>query len=239
MQDEIKGTLNLGGYIYLDWDDDFLKWSQKYPYNCINNLIAPKANVWIPDLAILNGQEVQWLLNQKLGKIWLRQDGLVQYTPPFHLAFHCEPDITFFPFDEQECIVRVDSWNYPTYLQSLHLLPRRSFIKLENIWTTNKQWKVVGNLSRIYRYLSGKETYDSAIFILKIRRDKKFYVSTILLPAAATSVIQLSSYMFPIEQRMGTLVSLASQIAFAIQQVTICIDLYQGLHVDFLCNFKL
>ena len=42
----------------------------------------------------------------------VHSDGMVFWAPPARLRSSCKVDITFFPFDQQTCLLKFGSWTY-------------------------------------------------------------------------------------------------------------------------------
>ena len=48
-------------------------------------------------------------------KATLHSDGLVMWKPPAIYKSLCPIDVEFFPFDEQQCTLKIGSWTYDGY----------------------------------------------------------------------------------------------------------------------------
>ena len=111
----------------------------------------------------------------------------------FHI--HCNFDISYFPFDRQLCIVRVESANYVVELQML--LPGRLLI---SSGTDNEKWEIFYGFTRETNFTSGNgNTYAAIEFGFYMQRKSLFYGIAMMLPLVASSLIELSTFVFEID----------------------------------------
>lgn len=61
----------------------------------------------------------------------IRRDGLVEWKLPRIFSTFCVVDVTYYPFDTQNCVIEVSSWVYT--IQELALLPAKSSANYEDI----------------------------------------------------------------------------------------------------------
>lgn len=61
----------------------------------------------------------------------IRRDGLVEWKLPRIFSTFCVVDVTYYPFDTQNCVIEVSSWVYT--IQDLALLPAKSSANYEDI----------------------------------------------------------------------------------------------------------
>jgi hypothetical protein len=67
----------------------------------------------------------------------IKNDGEITWTPSGIYKTHCETDVTFYPFDTQECDVIVTSWGYTSIELSLYVdteAVRLSYFKENGEW---------------------------------------------------------------------------------------------------------
>ena len=55
-------------------------------------------------------------------KAILHWNGRVKWNPPAIYKSYCGIDVEFFPFDEQECMMKFGSWTYDGFMVSIHAL---------------------------------------------------------------------------------------------------------------------
>ena len=74
------------------------------------------------DLKILNDPYIQFKV-QKNGK--------VEWELPLIFQTHCEVDVTYYPFDQQTCVIELTSWSYTK--EELTLAAAYEEVKAENL----------------------------------------------------------------------------------------------------------
>ncbi|XP_052251750.1 neuronal acetylcholine receptor subunit alpha-9-like [Dreissena polymorpha] len=88
--------MKISGFLLLQWFDDFLKWEPE-DYGELDHFTLPQNDVWKPDVALHNS----FRAFTGLGSSNL-----------FILEETCDVDITYFPFDTQECPFKFSAWSY-------------------------------------------------------------------------------------------------------------------------------
>lgn len=67
--------------------------------------------------------------------------GSITWIPPRILTTTCKTDLTFFPFDEQECKIKMGSWTYNGF--KLDLKMRSDSVDI-GTYVVNTEWDLVG-----------------------------------------------------------------------------------------------
>ena len=63
-------------------------------------------------------------------KVAVTSDGNLTWIQPYELVTACHLDFTFYPFDEQNCEIKLGSWVYNGFKLDLKLVSReRSWMK--------------------------------------------------------------------------------------------------------------
>ena len=71
-------------------------------------------------------------------------DGSLLWIPLARTKSTCVADVTFFPFDEQECILKLGSWTYDGVHLDLDFFDDIAEIDL-NDYTESEQWHIIGH----------------------------------------------------------------------------------------------
>ena len=117
----------------------------------------------------------------------------ISSTGAFHLQ--CDFDVSLFPFDRQFCVVRIDTNGYVIEMQKLVA----SNLYLQN-FTKNEQWDVGFHFKqeRNLTYPSGR-TYSIVEFAFFMRRKSTFYGVSLLVPLVTSSIIELATFAFAVD----------------------------------------
>ena len=100
--------------------DEFRVWKDDYPYNCVDYVVLPATNVWLPDIAQMNAEGRYTLMSMVGEKVRVYSYGYTIYSPGGTFMAFCDFDLTLFPFDTQRCAIKMESWRYTVNYMSFH-----------------------------------------------------------------------------------------------------------------------
>jgi hypothetical protein len=108
-----------------EWEDYKLKWNPT-EYGGVDMIHVPAENIWLPDIVLFNNADGNYeviLMN----KATVYSTGKVVWKPPALYKSTCEIDVEYFPFDEQNCLMKFASWTYDgfevcTYISSAPII---------------------------------------------------------------------------------------------------------------------
>ena len=81
--------------------DEFRVWENDYPYNCVDVLVIPSGNTWLPDVAQMNSEGRYSLMTMAGEKVRVLNNGHSYYSPGGTFDIFCDFDLSLFPFDTQ------------------------------------------------------------------------------------------------------------------------------------------
>ena len=126
----------------------------------------------------------------------VESDGRVFWSPPARLRASCKVDITFFPFDEQTCLLKFGSWTYDQ--AQVDISNKSSEVDMTH-YITNGEWALIG--SRIERnevvYPISTAVYPDVTFFFVINRRILYYVLNIILPCVWLNLLSLLAFCLP------------------------------------------
>ena len=102
-----------------------MRWNES-EYGNIKDIRIPPSSLWKPDILMYNRYYRQFLtvLNTLAfsaseafdgtyqTNVVVTSDGKCSYIPPGIFKSSCQIDITWFPFDDQDCEMKFGSWTY-------------------------------------------------------------------------------------------------------------------------------
>ncbi|RXG59565.1 Acetylcholine receptor subunit beta-like 1 [Armadillidium vulgare] len=122
-------------------------------------------------------------------------NGEVLWVPPAIYQSSCTIDVTYFPFDQQTCLMKFGSWTFNGDQVSLALYNEKNFVDLSDYWKSGT-WDIVeSNFKFVPAYLNidkkddGTPTETDITFYITIRRKTLFYTVNLILPTVLISFL--------------------------------------------------
>ncbi|EPQ14706.1 Neuronal acetylcholine receptor subunit alpha-9 [Myotis brandtii] len=142
----------------------------------------------------------------------LRYDGLITWDAPAITKSSCVVDVTYFPFDNQQCNLTFGSWTYNgnqvDIFNALDSGDLSDFIE-------DVEWEVHGMpaVKNVISYGCCSEPYPDVTFTLLLKRRSSFYIVNLLIPCVLISFLAPLSFYLPAAS--GEKVSLGVTILLA------------------------
>ncbi|KAG8430126.1 hypothetical protein GDO86_018426, partial [Hymenochirus boettgeri] len=133
-----------------------------------------------------------------LTKAHLFHDGRIWWMPPAIYKSSCNIDVTFFPFDQQNCTMKFGSWTYDR--AKIDLISMHSHVDQLDYWESG-EWVIVnavGNYN-IKKYECCTEIYSDITYFFIIRRLPLFYTINLIIPCLLISCLTVLVFYLPSE----------------------------------------
>ncbi|XP_076322930.1 neuronal acetylcholine receptor subunit alpha-7-like isoform X4 [Tachypleus tridentatus] len=137
--DEKNQMLVANIWLNLEWVDVNLRWNP-VDYNNIKDIRLAPNKIWRPDVLMYNSADEQIDSTYKTNVV-VRHNGSCNYIPPGIFKSTCKIDITWFPFDDQKCVMKFGSWTYDGGALDLRLASSEG--DLSN-YISNGEWDMIG-----------------------------------------------------------------------------------------------
>ncbi|XP_072730363.1 acetylcholine receptor subunit alpha [Ciconia boyciana] len=108
--DEVNQIVTTNVRLKQQWTDVNLKWNPD-DYGGVKKIRIPSDDIWRPDLVLYNNADGDFAI-VKYTKVLLEHTGLITWTPPAIFKSYCEIIVTHFPFDQQNCSMKLGTWTY-------------------------------------------------------------------------------------------------------------------------------
>ncbi|XP_044873464.1 neuronal acetylcholine receptor subunit alpha-9 isoform X4 [Mauremys mutica] len=108
--DERNQILTAYLWIRQSWYDAYLKWD-KDEYDGLDSIRIPSNLVWRPDIVLYNKADDDFSEPVNTNVV-LRYDGKITWDAPAITKSSCVVDVSYFPFDDQQCNLTFGSWTY-------------------------------------------------------------------------------------------------------------------------------
>ncbi|XP_013789916.2 acetylcholine receptor subunit beta-like 1 [Limulus polyphemus] len=186
-------------WLQLSWDDYQLRWDEA-DYGGINVLRLPPDKVWKPDIVLFNNADGNYEVRYK-SNVLIYPSGMVMWVPPAIYQSSCTIDVTYFPFDQQKCVMKFGSWTFNGDQVSLKLYDDNHWVDLSAYWKSGT-WDIVEVPAFLNVYNNSKEgkpTETDISFYITIRRKTLFYTINLILPTVLISFLCILVFYLPAE----------------------------------------
>ncbi|XP_016108671.1 neuronal acetylcholine receptor subunit alpha-3-like [Sinocyclocheilus grahami] len=136
--DEVNQIMETNLWLRHIWNDYKLRWNPK-DFGGVEFIRVPSNKIWKPDIVLYNNAVGDFQVDDKT-KALLRYNGDVTWIPPAIFKSSCKIDVTFFPFDYQNCTMKFGSWTYDKAKIDLVLIG--STINLKDFWESG-EWTII------------------------------------------------------------------------------------------------
>ncbi|XP_060060292.1 acetylcholine receptor subunit beta isoform X2 [Erinaceus europaeus] len=206
--------LSLAQLISLEWKDYRLSWDPT-EYEDIDSLRLASGSVWLPDIVLLNNNDGNFDVALDINVV-VSSDGSVRWQPPGIYRSSCSIQVTYFPFDWQNCTMVFSSYSYDSSEVSLQtgLGPdgqERQEIHIHaGTFIENGQWEIIHKPSRLIQpsvdpRRGGEGQHQKVTFYLIIRRKPLFYLVNVIAPCILITVLAIFVFYLPPDagEKMG------------------------------------
>ncbi|XP_021236965.1 neuronal acetylcholine receptor subunit alpha-6 [Numida meleagris] len=192
--DEVNQIMETNLWLRHIWNDYKLRWDPR-EYDGIEFVRVPADKIWKPDIVLYNNAVGDFQVEGKT-KALLHYDGMITWTPPAIFKSSCPMDITFFPFDHQNCSLKFGSWTYDK--AKIDLLIIGSKVDMNEFWE-NSEWEIVdaSGYKHDIKYNCCEEIYTDITYSFYIRRLPMFYTINLIIPCLFISFLTVLVFYLP------------------------------------------
>ncbi|XP_059524762.1 acetylcholine receptor subunit beta isoform X2 [Myotis daubentonii] len=201
-------------YLDLEWNDYRLSWDPA-EYEGIDLLRITAGSVWLPDVVLLNNNDGNFDVALDINVV-VTSDGSVRWKPPGNYRSSCSIQVTYFPFDWQNCTMVFRSYSYDSSEVSLHTgvgldgQERQEVDIHEGTFIENGQWEIIHKPSRLIQPPGdprgvGEGQHQEVTFYLIIRRKPLFYLVNVIAPCILITLLAIFVFYLPPDagEKMG------------------------------------
>ncbi|EPQ15470.1 Acetylcholine receptor subunit beta [Myotis brandtii] len=201
-------------YLDLEWNDYRLSWDPA-EYEGIDLLRITAGSVWLPDVVLLNNNDGNFDVALDINVV-VASDGSVRWQPPGNYRSSCSIQVTYFPFDWQNCTMVFRSYSYDSSEVSLHTgvgldgQERQEVDIHEGTFIENGQWEIIHKPSRLIQPPVdprgvGEGQHQEVTFYLIIRRKPLFYLVNVIAPCILITLLAIFVFYLPPDagEKMG------------------------------------
>ena len=119
-------------------------------------------------------------------KAIVKFNGAITWTPPASYKSACTMDVTFFPFDRQNCPMKFGSWTYDGNMVDLvlidHYVDRKDFFD-------NGEWQILNATGATGSRHDGVYWYPFLTYSFILKRLPLFYTLFLIIPCLGLSFL--------------------------------------------------
>ncbi|ELW62544.1 neuronal acetylcholine receptor subunit alpha-2 [Tupaia chinensis] len=192
--DEKNQMMTTNVWLKQEWSDYKLRWNPA-DFGNITSLRVPSEMIWIPDIVLYNNADGEFAVTH-MTKAHLFFTGTVHWVPPAIYKSSCSIDVTFFPFDQQNCKMKFGSWTYDK--AKIDLEQMEQTVDLKDYWESG-EWAIL-NATGTYntkKYDCCAEIYPDVTYAFVIRRLPLFYTINLIIPCLLISCLTVLVFYLP------------------------------------------
>uniref|UniRef100_A0A3Q2PM07 Cholinergic receptor nicotinic alpha 6 subunit n=1 Tax=Fundulus heteroclitus TaxID=8078 RepID=A0A3Q2PM07_FUNHE len=192
--DEVNQIMETNLWLRHVWNDYKLRWTP-VEYDGIEYIRVPSNKIWRPDIVLYNNAVGDFLVEDKT-KALLKFDGTITWVPPAIFKSSCPMDITYFPFDYQNCSMKFGSWTYDKAKIDLVLIGSK--VNLKDFWESG-EWEIIDapGYKHDIKYNCCEEIYPDITYSFYIRRLPLFYTINLIIPCLLISFLTVLVFYLP------------------------------------------
>ncbi|KAI5624035.1 neuronal acetylcholine receptor subunit alpha-5 isoform X1 [Silurus asotus] len=212
----VKFGLAISQLVDVEWVDTKLRWNPEH-YLGITYIRVPSDSIWIPDIVLYDNADGQF--EATATKAVVKHDGTISWTPPANYKSACTIDVTFFPFDLQNCSMKFGSWTYDglqvdILLEDIHVDKRDYF--------DNGEWEIVTATGSRGMRIDTTGSYPFITYSFIIRRLPLFYTLFLIIPCIGLSFLTVLVFYLP--SNCGEKISLCTSVLVSLTVFLLVIE---------------
>uniref|UniRef100_A0A673GV88 Neuronal acetylcholine receptor subunit alpha-9-like n=1 Tax=Sinocyclocheilus rhinocerous TaxID=307959 RepID=A0A673GV88_9TELE len=206
--DERNQVLTTYLWVRQIWHDAYLCWD-KDEYDGLEVIRIPGNLVWRPDIVLYNNADEEDSSGPPDTNVVLRYNGEITWDSPAITKSSCRVDVSYFPFDSQECNLTFGSWTYNG--NQVYALDSYLSDFVENV-----EWECHGMpaVKNVIMYGCCSDPYPDITYTVLLKRRSSFYIFNLLLPCFLISFLAPLGFYLPADS--GEKVSLGVTVLLAL-----------------------
>uniref|UniRef100_A0A8C7W4U4 Neuronal acetylcholine receptor subunit alpha-5 n=1 Tax=Oncorhynchus mykiss TaxID=8022 RepID=A0A8C7W4U4_ONCMY len=212
----VRFGLAISQLVDVEWLDMKLRWDPD-DYLGITNIRVPSDSIWIPDIVLYDNADGRF--EGSVTKAVVKYDGTIIWTQPANYKSACIIDVTFFPFDLQNCSMKFGSWTYDgsqvdILLEDFHVDKRDYF--------DNGEWEIVKATGSRGLRMDGPCHFPFITYSFIIRRLPLFYTLFLIIPCIGLSFLTILVFYLP--SNGGEKISLCTSVLVSLTVFLLVIE---------------
>ncbi|XP_037380590.1 neuronal acetylcholine receptor subunit beta-3 isoform X1 [Talpa occidentalis] len=215
--DEKNQLMTTNVWLKQEWTDYKLRWNPD-EYGGIHSIKVPSESLWLPDIVLFENADGRFK-GSLMTKVIVKSNGTVVWTPPASYKSSCTMDVTFFPFDRQNCSMKFGSWTYDGTMVDLILInenvDRKDFFD-------NGEWEILNAKGMKGNRRDGLYSYPFITYSFVLRRLPLFYTLFLIIPCLGLSFLTVLVFYLPSDE--GEKLSLSTSVLVSLTVFLLVIE---------------
>ncbi|XP_058381389.1 neuronal acetylcholine receptor subunit beta-3 [Diceros bicornis minor] len=215
--DEKNQLMTTNVWLKQEWTDHKLRWNPD-EYGGIHSIKVPSESLWLPDIVLFENADGRFE-GSLMTKVVVKSNGTVIWTPPASYKSSCTMDVTFFPFDRQNCSMKFGSWTYDGTMVDLILInenvDRKDFFD-------NGEWEILNAKGMKGNRRDGLYSYPFITYSFVLRRLPLFYTLFLIIPCLGLSFLTVLVFYLPSDE--GEKLSLSTSVLVSLTVFLLVIE---------------
>ncbi|XP_051875682.1 neuronal acetylcholine receptor subunit beta-3a isoform X1 [Pristis pectinata] len=215
--DEKNQLMATNVWLKQEWNDYKLSWNPD-DYGGISTIRVPSESIWLPDIVLYENADGRFE-SSLMTKAIVKYNGTVRWTPPASYKSSCTIDVTFFPFDKQNCSMKFGSWTYDGGLVDLILVDED--VDQKNFFD-NGEWEILNATGIKGIRKDGYYSYPFITYSFILRRLPLFYTLFLIVPCLGLSLLTVLVFYSPSDE--GEKLSLSTSVLVSLTVFLLLIE---------------
>uniref|UniRef100_A0A8C5KB30 Cholinergic receptor, nicotinic, beta polypeptide 3 n=1 Tax=Jaculus jaculus TaxID=51337 RepID=A0A8C5KB30_JACJA len=215
--DEKNQLMTTNVWLKQEWTDQKLRWNPN-EYGGIRSIKVPSESLWLPDIVLFENADGQFE-GSFMTKAIVKSSGTVIWAPPARYKSSCTMDVTFFPFDRQNCSMKFGSWTHDGTMVDLVLInenvDRKDFFD-------NGEWEILNAQGMKGNRREGLYSYPCITYSFVLRRLPLFYTLFLIIPCLGLSFLTILVFYLPSDE--GEKLSLSTSVLVSLTVFLLVIE---------------
>uniref|UniRef100_A0A3B1IS34 Cholinergic receptor nicotinic alpha 9 subunit n=1 Tax=Astyanax mexicanus TaxID=7994 RepID=A0A3B1IS34_ASTMX len=211
--DERNQVLTTYLWVRQIWYDAYLHWD-KEEYDGLEVIRIPSDLVWRPDIVLYNNADEEDSSGPPDTNVVLRYTGEITWDAPAITKSSCVVDVSYFPFDSQQCNLTFGSWTYNGNQVDINMGGMQGGDLSD--FVENVEWECHGmpGVKNVIMYGCCSDPYPDITYTVLLKRRSSFYIYNLLLPCFLISFLAPLGFYLPADS--GEKVSLGVTVLLAL-----------------------
>ncbi|XP_002732466.1 neuronal acetylcholine receptor subunit alpha-9-I-like, partial [Saccoglossus kowalevskii] len=191
--DEKNQIITIKCWLGQSWFDEYLQWDPRV-YGGITQIHVNIREIWQPDIVLFGSIEKEFKRHYDTDAI-VAYNGEVTALQPFTLEASCDIDVSYFPFDKQQCSLKFASWSYDSKFLDIEPDPMSNTDR----FVMNGEWDLVHMpISRnLIHYVCCPDPFPDITYTIHIKRRSMYYVCNIIFPSFLACILVAVGFYLP------------------------------------------